>query len=218
MQREYPQQLATLRSQLTEVDHALALIEEELSVSEQVVSLCTDDLEALRPQAATVAYDDGASSRALSARVEHVTHTRQIYQSRYDMAAQERVVLESERRQITAELTSLEQEAAEFQSQIALIQNEIDSLARSEKLIQIAEARRSARQDRIGTRASGALERLNQTIAAERARQTETLKTLADTQSSNEYELRAKLLLEAARHAEAGSEPARNERTGNGMF
>lgn len=201
MQREFPRQIAALRSQIREIDRALREVTDEVAVAEQVVTLCDGDIALLEGAAAVnpTLVPVGATTHrpAANARTQlvRVVRTKEAYEHRLELAQEEQAALEVERNRVKNELTSLEEEAQDFQMQVALLEREIEALQRGDMLIEIAQKRRALEDRAIDRRASTALQRIYTAVDERRAEQTEILRGIQERETNVEYETRAKLLL-----------------------
>ncbi len=152
LQAEYPQKIAEVRADLSEVRDQIDQLEHEREVSSKVVQITSADLNLIetgieRAQAAQ-ATNQGAivrisfnesrmSTNDAMARRSDIAQTRAVYQNRVSEVETELGFLVDQEAQLADLLVRLETEQAEFEAQLYQLDAQIDSIARNDRLIEM---------------------------------------------------------------------------------
>jgi chromosome segregation ATPase len=204
LQHDYPKRISELRVQLHEIDRDLVACERDRNVSQEVVTLCENDVALLRERIA--AGSDGGSFVSVEfrselldqneavARASRIAETASAYRARVADLRQEDEMLRTERGRLKAELANLEQEYRAFQAEVGTLLREIDAVKRKEKLVALAERKRKENDDLFEDRAS-ALERVKEKISRHRIELDERLRAARSFPAVDDYEARARLSL-----------------------
>ena len=156
--RQYPERIRGVRGDLASLQEELSRLDREQAVSERVVALIDHDLASLVPavQEATSAQEGGApraqltaiqfdgevmSYRRAAAKVKEIERTRSAHAARAADAAHNLKYLRLQEERFVVLLDELEEEHAQFQAQLVQLKNEVESIARNERLIRMLEAR-----------------------------------------------------------------------------
>lgn len=158
---KYPEQIAQVRSDLTELREEVQRLEHERKVSERVVELIDQDLDELRPALAeasdrartgnarlasvAITFDgDLMSLRRAKIRAGEIERERTARAAAAADAGQSLIHLRAQEQRFEETLTRLLDEQAELQAKVRQIESEIETVARTERLIQLLEKRDEA--------------------------------------------------------------------------
>ena len=152
--RKYPERIRGVRGDLASLQEEIGRLERERAVSERVVALVDHDLEVLVPAvhdartaraqrtAAAISFDGELMSYSrASAKVKEIERTRSAHAARAADAAHNLKYLRQQETRFDDLLDQLESEHAQFQAQLVQLKNEVESIARNERLIRMLEAR-----------------------------------------------------------------------------
>ncbi|MFT7677641.1 MAG: hypothetical protein ACI8QC_001624 [Planctomycetota bacterium] len=159
LEKEYPQRIATVRTDLTGLQEDVRRINRERQVSQRVTDLAQADLEILEPQLQAVLERTRMEGPAVARRVAITTEdavmsfnyasqkAKQLeqlilsHQDRVAGADHDLVYLDSQVERFQGLLTELEGEQAQFQTQILQLSRQVDSIERNSRLIKLLERR-----------------------------------------------------------------------------
>ncbi|MBK8207316.1 MAG: hypothetical protein IPK87_11100 [Planctomycetes bacterium] len=212
LRAEYPKQIATIRSQIREVERRQEEVGKEETRATDIVRLCEEDISYLENQRDIVgsvyAKDrviEHRGSQYNSAEAEtligRIAETRGLYSDRLADMKTEREVLAAEKEQLELELAELRSEQAEFEVEYQSLLREIERLKRNEDLLKIKEGRNSCGKDKHGE-AMSTLTEVKSAIERARFEQEERMKAARIAPKSLDYETRARLI-EVQRQREA---------------
>lgn len=190
--REYPERIRGVRGDLATLQEELGRLERERAVSERVVALVDDDLALLMPELekaaqageakalrTAIAFDGEIMSyRRASAKVKEIERTRAAHVARAADAAHNLKYLRQQEERFVELLDDLEEEHAQFQAQLVQLKNEVESIARNERLIAMLEARQ-ATLDEAGRFDAVSFEHIAGALERKRAEQEAQLDHLA---------------------------------------
>lgn len=220
VQRQYPERIRSVRADLTSLQEEMVRLEREQAVSGRVVALVDEDLSRLEPALAEVASArvagepraqrvaiqfDGevmSLSRANS-KVKEIRRTRAAHASRAADASHNLKYLRNQESRFQALLDQLEEENAQLQTQIVQLENEVESIARNQRLISELEARQRT-LDEAGRFDSVSFEHITGALERKRTEQEAELDRLAAGVEAIDYvevaasQLRAESPKEAA--------------------
>lgn len=202
LEAEYPARITQVRGDLAELREQIRQLRREQAISERVVSMADQDLAVLEPaievasakraagevRFAAVRFDDGILSfdRA-QAKVAQVRNTRLAYGDRASDAAHDLVYLEDQAQRLEELLIDLENERAQFQAQLAMLERQVDAIARNERLIGLLEKRNKTIEE--CSRYEGvSLDHLTGRLQEIRSRQDAELEFLTTRQEVQDYE------------------------------
>lgn len=203
LEREYPERIAQVRADLAELSEQIRQLRREQGICERVVELADADLAELEPKireaAATQASNghDRASAIALddcvysferaAAKATQIRQTRVAYSNRGADAAHDLTYLDQQAVRLQELLVQLENERAQFQSQIWQLARQVDAIARNERLIELVEKRNRtieecSRYDAVS------LEQITNRLSEIRSRQEAELDMLSTSRAEADYE------------------------------
>ena len=207
LQREYPERISQVRGDMAELDEQIRQLEREKAVSERVVTLATADLEELGPALGDLRGADGtvrlASARALDAaaakhaetRERKIRQTQAIYANRAAEADHDLHYLRQQSGRMEEILAKLENEYAQFQTQIWQLERQVDAIARNNRLIGLLEERQQT-IDEMSRFEVASLDHLVSRLSELRSRQEAELELLSSDQQRVDYESMARMELQ----------------------
>lgn len=217
LEREYPDRIQQVRADLGSLHQQMDLLAKEREISDRVVALAENDLEVLEPLLDEVAMDTqdvgGASLVSLRfddrvweynravARAEQIRETRMLHKTRAADADHNLNYLQAESERFEELLVELSTEQARFQAQIQQLNQQIDSIARNERLIEMLEER-SKSYEECSRYKSVSLDQITSRLAEVRARQEAELDYLSSSRKDATYEDAARAQLESESAAE----------------
>ncbi|QDV07039.1 hypothetical protein Poly30_25580 [Planctomycetes bacterium Poly30] len=201
---QYPARIREVRQDLASLRDERVQLEQDQAVSERVVVLVDHDLAKLLPevekvqtalaegapraQLASVSFDgEEMSYRRASAKVKEIERTRMAHVARAADAQHNLKYLRNQEERFEAILDKLEEENAQFEAQLAQLNNEVKSIARNERLIKMLEARQST-LDEVETFEASSLDQITTLLERKRLAQELELDQLASTVESIDYE------------------------------
>lgn len=211
LELKYPQRIASVRSDLAEVNAQIAELEHEVQVASKVVELAAADLEGLRPMLAraeaaridnvaaviniryegsTMSYDQALNKAA------HAGNTIGAYQTRAEEAQRNIGFLNDQKIRLDEILAQLESEQADLQAQIWQLDGQIEMIARNDKLIDLIENRENAiaRHERYEAES---LDQVKNRMERIRNEQVQRLEALANRSKQRNYEDTASAMLQS---------------------
>lgn len=214
LEAEYPKRIAEVRTDLTEINAQVTGLNQVLAESKLVVEMADADLAGVQSliskaelartnagPASIVKIRFGESSLDLEsayARANDISQTRSAYASRAADVERDLGYLTVQQDRLAGLLTKLETERSEFQSQLWQLDRQVDAIARNDRMIEMMEKRQATIEEQGRYRAAS-LDQLNARLTSIRAEQESRLEALANTQSAQSYEQRAKALLDLQR-------------------
>lgn len=211
LEGQYPQRIAEVRSDLTELREQMGQLVREQEVNERVVALADSDLDKLNSavtQAEQAAFvqvaSDGEPKRIVICfksdrlsvddaytRVNEITNTRNAYSSRADDIERDLGYLAQQEERLVGLLSKLETERQTFQTQLWELDRKVDAVARNDRMIDIMEKRQRTIDEQSRYRA-GSLDQITSRLADIKAKQESKLAALASDHARVNYEDMAK--------------------------
>ena len=190
--KEYPERIRAVRGDLRTLQEEVARLEREQAVSKRVVALVDQDLAALVPALQEVSQAHGPraqlaavqvgneviSLRRATAKVREIERTRSAHEARAADAAHNLKYLRTQEERFVELLDQLEGEHAQFQAQLVQLNNEVESIARNERLIDML-ADRQRTLDEAGRYDAVSFDHITGTLERKRAEQEAELDQLA---------------------------------------
>lgn len=221
LEQEYPARISQVRGDLAELTEQIRQLEREKAISARVAEMARADLEELEPlldeasavqaanglaRAAAVQFDDRVLSfdRA-TVKANQIRQTALAYTNRAADADHDLAYLHQQEERLEQLLAQLENERAQFQSQIWQLARQVDAIARNERLIELLDKRNRtivecSRYDVVS------LDQLTSRLAEVRSRQEAELDLLANDRADTDYEEMARNQL----HEESAFHQARD--------
>ena len=213
LEAQYPERIGRVRQDLASLDTQSAEYERELAVARRVVELAQADLDQMQglfARAQDVKAQAGAgaivrvsfngSSLDLSeaqARAAQIAKTRDAYAVEAQTIARDLDLLGKQRGRLTDLLAKLESERTQFQSELWRLNQQIDAIARNDRMIGMMEARQKT-LDELGPYKAHSIDQVRDRLAQVRAQQEQKLESLATGEKELSYEDRAKLSIGAS--------------------
>lgn len=216
LQREYPERIAAVQGDLSELSNEIVAIERDRDISHRTVQLAQGQLEQLEPllRDAQEARSDAPSAvirvrfdnsslpldQAFT-RAAQLKSTANAYTTRALEATQSLEVLSQQSERLADLLAQLETEYAEFQAQIAQLDSQIAAIERNERLIDMVEERENAirKYDKFETIS---LQQVTSRMAKIRGEQEARLRSLTDSQNARSLEEQATEMIDRERAAQ----------------
>ncbi|MFK7759853.1 MAG: hypothetical protein AB8C13_07900 [Phycisphaerales bacterium] len=210
LEAQYPEKIAEVRSDLTEVQTQISQLDRELQVATKVIALASMDLETVSGQLTQARYtqesNPGAivrvslNNRAVDiddayAKRTQIQQTRDMYAARATDLNTDLGYLSDQEQQLADLLERLETERSEFQAKLFQLDAQIDTIARNDRLIDMMEDR----QDTIDAHSrfqANSLDQLNTRLSGIRTEQRARLEAIAGRDSDKNYVDEAEFLID----------------------
>ncbi len=210
LEAQYPQKIAEVRSDLTEVQTQISQLDRELQVAVKVVNLASMDLETVGVQLTNARYTQQANPGAIVrvtfnnkavdiddayAKRNQIQQTRDMYAARATDLQTDLGYLNDQELQLAELLERLESERSEFQAKLFQLDAQIDTIARNERLIDMMEDR----QDTIDAHSNfqaNSLDQLNGRLSGIRTEQRARLEAIAGRDADKNYVDEAEFLID----------------------
>lgn len=208
LESQYPERITRVRQDLATLDTQSSEYQRELAVAERVVELAQADLDAMqglfaRAQDARSQAGHGAIVRVsfngnkmdlseAQAKAAQIAKTRDAYALEAQTITRDIDLLGKQRERLNDLLAKLESERAQFQSELWRLNQQIDAIARNERMIDMMEARQRT-LDELGPYKAHSIDQVKDRLAQVRAEQESKLESLASGEKELSYEDRAKL-------------------------
>jgi chromosome segregation ATPase len=221
LEREYPDRISQVAGDLAELNQQITQLGRDHAISERVVSLADADLAAIVPliedaeaaQIEKTAYYGSNIQNVLSIRFENhlysldqayqrvnrMNQTRVAYGNRAADAAHDLVYLRQQGERLADLLDQLQTEQAQFQGQLWQLDQQVDAIARNDKLIDMLEKRKQT-IDEMSRYECVSLDQMVARLDEVRARQQAELDLLTGDTQRVEYEDVARMQLNTERH------------------
>lgn len=202
VRRQYPERIKTVRRDLASLQDEVRRLEHERAVSERVVQMVDKDLALLAPaledakaqrtsngpRLAAIEFDGEVMSfRRARAKAREIERTRTAHAARAADAAHNLKYLQTQESRFEGLLEQLEEEQATLSAQVVQLENEVESIARNERLIAMLEARERTLENAERFKV-GSLEQLTGALERKRAEQEAELDRLAAGVDAASYE------------------------------
>lgn len=211
LEGKYPQRIADARSMLAELNEQIRQVERDKAVSERVVALAQADLDEMKDllaraeevrsandgrQVVRVAFNDRTMDVPEAyAQANRIADTVASYGARVAECGRELAHLERDARQTESLLSRLNSEYADFQTQLANLDRQIDTVARKERMVKLM-AERQKRIDELGRYKAESLDQFKSSLSSRVAELDARLETLAGREDRDSYEDRARIEVE----------------------
>jgi len=226
LESQYPRRIAEVSSHLSEIQTQIDQIRRDKAVADRVVTLAQADYEGLsdliaRAEAARadfdgaklvkVAFDDRTMDLPEAyRRAGSIRETVDLYEASVADYERELSNLTADAEQLQGLLAKLENEHAEFQTQLAHLERQIDAVARKEKMVDIYQERQQ-RFDELSRYKVASLDQFRSTLAKKNAELDAAMASLARRDSQQSYEDVAKVQIdrESSQRSRAALEQTR---------
>jgi chromosome segregation ATPase len=204
---QYPTRIGQVRGELAEVERQMSQLAHDSEVAKRVVTMASDDLNRLR---VAVSEGEPVSGQLIALResqfasgkksaidvakeeARRINNVRMSYQDRYASNKQQLEFLGQQKERLSKILQRLETEYSDFETKMAVLDRQIDSIERNERLIDMSKEQQAmlAEYDKFGE--VGNLGQLESKLAELRTVQEAQLEALAKAGVPSDYEQRAK--------------------------
>ncbi|MEO0513089.1 MAG: hypothetical protein AAF108_09370 [Planctomycetota bacterium] len=217
LEEEYPQRIAQVRTDLTELRSQRSSFEHELEVARRVVELTEADMGQLRGliSRAEEAQSDAAygvvrvrfDRRSLDVdqayeKAARLSDLRNAHAARAHEIERDLTLLAEQENQLASLLDQLETEREQFRQQLWQLDRQVDAIARNDRMIEMME-KRQATLDEISPYAAASLDQVTARLAEVRSEQEQQLQALGRSKAGTDYVARAKNQLDAERGFDA---------------
>lgn len=202
VRRQYPERIKTVRRDLASLQDEVRRLEHERAVSARVVEMVDKDLALIGPaleqakaqlasngpRLAAIEFDGEVMSlRRARTKAREIERTRTAHAARAADAEHNLKYLQTQESRFIGLLEQLEEEQATLSAQVVQLENEVESIARNERLIAMLEARQrtleSAERFKVGS-----LDQLTGVLERKRTEQEAELDRLAAGVEAASYE------------------------------
>lgn len=209
LEQQYPEKIAEVRGDLSELKAQVAQLNQERELSDKVVALADRDFGQMQTLIARAesAQADGAVVRVVFnnqtvnlddayAKATRMQQVKEAHQSRISDIDRDMGYLGQQEERLTDLLSQLETEHASFQTQLWNLDRQIDAISRNERMISTMEKRQET-IDRHSRYRADSLEQLTSRFAEIRGKQESRLQALNANRSMTNYEDRARIELDS---------------------
>lgn len=213
---QYPERIADVRGDLAELQAQKGQLQRELAISRRVVELAENDLSQLAglltrageaqaqavsmgglvPTVRIVLANESFDLEQAQVKAVNIEQTRQVYASRAADTERDLGYISQQEQRLSELLAQLEQEHAEFETQLFALDRQVDAIARNERMIAMMEKRQRTIDEQSRYQANS-LDQVQARFAEIRSRQEAQLQGLGRGAATQSYENRAKIDLDA---------------------
>jgi hypothetical protein len=212
LEAQYPYRIEEVKGDLAELDQQMTLLRREMESSKLAAALIEDDLSQMHQvltraeearsqgvaQVVRVRFDGGRAINLDQAytKATRLTQVRDAFLSKAGDIERDLGYLDQQHDRLTSLLSQLQTEQAEFQTQLFSLDQQVDAIARNDRMIKIMDKR----QDRIenhGRYRAASLDQITGRLSDIRARQEAKLQGFTQTSEIKNYENAAKYLLDS---------------------
>ncbi|MEO1535171.1 MAG: hypothetical protein AAFS11_06380 [Planctomycetota bacterium] len=214
LESQYPKKIEAVRGDLAELEGQIAQFERELAVAERVVALADQDLGEMQHLLAKaedarsthrivrVRFDNESMDMSQAyAKAERIQQLRDSYATRASEIGRDLTFLSEQESHFGELLTTLETERAQFQNQLWQLDQEIDAIARNERLLEILEDRQRT-LDEMSPYSADSLDQVTSRISSIKAEQKARMEALTNRSLEDTFLDRAKVEVGADTTAE----------------
>lgn len=206
---EYPQRIAEVQGELSQVRMQLKQIQHDTEVCDRVISMTSEDLAHVKFELARAHSSSGGQPVSIKARgrrfsvaearqeATRIAGIKSAYQDRQLSNKHQLGFLQTQEQRLGEILVSLEGEFGQFETKLWQLDRQIDAIERNEKLIEMTRQQKAilASYDKFGK--IGNLNQIEARLEELRTVQEAQLETLAKAGGQNDYEKMARSQLNA---------------------
>lgn len=218
LEKEYPERITAVRSDLAELQHQINQLERDQDVAGRVIEIARSDFETYRrafanlrasndsPEVSSIVHTElrrsntrshlPATMNRLRSRIDQAQNTALAYSQRAQDAERDLGYLRQQEERMLDLLTQLESEHAQFSVQLMQLDRQVDSVARNERLIELMEKRQNTLSE-LSRYDAGSLDQVEGKLNQIRTRQEAQLEMLANAEYRSSYENRARYELDS---------------------
>ena len=202
---KYPDRIAEVRAEIGEVERQISKLQQDHEIAHRVVSMTTSDLAELRVALGQAEVDSVAgrspvikvSGRAFDiegARQEarRIHGIRATYQDREATDQAQLEFLNTQKERLAEILGKLEEEHGRYQAKLWQLDQQIDAIARNDRLIEMTKEQQSILAEYDKFSEVGSLDQLEAKLAELKTIQEAQLQTLAHRSGHDDYEAAAR--------------------------
>lgn len=219
---QYPDRIAEVRGELSEIDVQLGQLVHDTDVARRVVTLTDGDLDLLKERMAEATAGTTEGQKVMirrgsfnvgldQARSEgrRIAGIRSAYQDRIIGNEQQSALLARQKQRLTDILAQLESEYGEFEAKLWQLDRQIDSIERNDRLIAMTEEQQAMLHDFEKLGKVGNLRQLEAKLEELRTTQEAQLQTLERHGVQGEYEQRAResITIDGVQQSMFGDDP-----------
>jgi hypothetical protein len=229
LEAQYPRRIESVKGDLAELREQRAAMERELAVANRAISLADADRETLlaqldqaesrrietvsmgtaEPRIVIVFRNERLDAAGAQTRCDQIAAKRSAFAAKAVEIQRNLDLLARQETRLAGILSKLESERTAFQAQLWSIDQEVDAIARNDRMIEIV-GKWQKSIDEQGRYRAGSLDQVRARLADVRARQEARLDAFAQTSDQDSYEQRAKIDLDRESAAARATEPARS--------
>jgi septal ring factor EnvC (AmiA/AmiB activator) len=200
LEREYPERIAQVQSDLAEIKHEIRELDQEIQVSDRVVALAEQDLGRFETQVSSqIPREAGAQLAAVRldgaeytpdeahSQLERIRATRAAYVHRAADARHDLGYLTKQAGRLEELLARLQGEQTEFRVQVQGLNRQIDAIARNERLIGLLEKRNKTIEE-CSQYETVSLDQITSRLDQVKGKQEAALDLLASEERATDYE------------------------------
>lgn len=205
-EKQFPKRIAEVRADLAELREEMSQIDRDRQIAERVVHLAERDIDNLNDVLAertALASNGGIAQRVMfrdrpisidraSSKVRQIETTRVQYATQALENQEALSYLRQQETRLESVLGELEHERAQFRSQIQVLTNEVDAIARNERLIKLLNKRKQTIES-LSRYEPASLDHIQGKLASIKSRQEAELDLLAGSKAEVDYEHEARL-------------------------
>lgn len=211
LEAKYPQRISEVRGDLSEVQAQVAQLKRDKAVAQKVVEMAQADLLELKgmldraeqarsdsPAAIVqVRFDERPYNLDQAyGRATQINNTLNAYMSRAADADRDLTFLGEQEERLAELVNTLETERAQFQAQVWQLDGQVEMIARNDRLIEIIEKRQKS-LERYEKFDAVSLDQITTRMTKIRAEQEGRLQSLAASGKTQNYESKAKAMIDA---------------------
>jgi chromosome segregation ATPase len=209
LSEQYPEKIAEVRAELSEVERQIAQLAKDTDVAQHVVAATTRDLtdlqELLARADAATATGQVVQVRFNATRLDvpaakqefrRIASIRQTYQDRVKSNERDLGYLGQQKSRLADILGRLEAEYTDFEAQMWQLDRKIDAIARNERLVEMIEERQET-LDNLGRYEVASLDQLRGKLDEWEKRTEAELAVLERRFAANDYERDARFEIES---------------------
>jgi len=205
----YPERIAEIRGEIARIDTQIDQFHHDADVARRVVAMTGSDLERLAAnvrsaevsgvtQVSLVAGDAGVELETAYREGHRIRSIRQTYQERLVSDQRQVELLTTQHVRLASLLDQVEREFADYQAQVWQLDRQIESIERNERLIALTESQQQTIRQFESPGDVESLRAIETRLAELQAVQEGTLQALSERGRQNEYEHRARSIINDA--------------------
>lgn len=220
LEAQYPKKIDDVRGDLAELEVQIAQLQRDQEVSKKVVEMTSADLDQMHgvlakaeetrnsgvTQPIKVRFDTNDRPVSLDeayGKTTRLSQLKDVHSSRVAEIDRDMGYLTQQRDRLTGLLEQLENERAEFQTQLWSLDRQVDAISRNDRMIEIMQKRQASIEEHSRYRAES-LDQVQSRFADIRAKQESKLEMLAKSTELKNYENAAKYMIDAE-HGKSGA-------------